>query len=147
MSIMKIKMEDLPVLMDKHLHELTEDELHGLAFIGSIEIEKYFSNVNHVNLKIKNGLSVAFVECSRGMNILTMGRTNRTRNGMRSLVSFGGMKSFKDMVIIFRNIIRGTYEMSMISPGILEVYSKEEWEPIFSYFFDEAVKGKIYARS
>ena len=133
---MKIEISKLPKLMSKHIFELTEDELNSLAFILDVEVSKFKKTEHVISFCIKNSLSIAYVQCSKNSNI-SMGQSNKVRNGLSGLTSWGGVFSFADMMVTFRIFISRGYEFTMRSPEKLKVYSLEEWEPIAIYAFDE----------
>jgi len=140
-NIMKIDIENLPELMECHIHQLTEEELSALGFIVDLQISKYCRTDHNVQFKIQNNTVVAFIECHKNANI-SMGRSNKVKNGMSGLTSWGGVFSFADMMVVYRTFISRSYELTMRSPAKLEVYSLEEWGALWTYAVDAIFSKK-----
>lgn len=128
---MKLDISTIPDLLTKHIFELTEEELRGLAFILTLDISEYEKSDHLVRFKMMNAGNKGYLECSRNSNI-SMGRSRGVRNGMSGLTSWGGQFSFTDAVFVFKTFIARGFEITMQSPEKLKVYSKDEWQGIFS---------------
>lgn len=132
---MKLDITSIPDLLKKHIYDLTEDELHGLAFIISLEISEYHKNSHQVEFKLANNGNTGFLECGHKSNF-SMGKKRLKKNGESAMWSWGGCFNFIDVVDIFKTFIARGYEITMQSPEKLKVYTKDEWQVAFGLIFN-----------
>lgn len=126
---MKIEKQNITELMSKHIFLLSEKKLKALAFLLDIEISDYSKSDWQVKFKMKHKMTTVFVECSKGSNV-SMGKSNKVKNSLSGLTSWGGVFSFANTVKTFRGFFTGGYELTFQSPEKHEFYTREEWREL-----------------
>ncbi len=123
---MKIEKQNINTLMSKHIHQLSEEELNALAFLLDIKISNYKKNEHGVSFKMQHKESIVFVDCGKNSNA-SIGRSNKVKNGLSQMTSWGGTFSFTQIVKVFRSFFAKGYELTIQSPEKKE-YNPEEWK-------------------
>ena len=126
---MKIEKQNITELMLKHIFLLSEKELKALAFLLDIEISDYTKSDWQVKFKMTHRITTVFVECSDRSNV-SMGKSNKVKNSLSGLTSWGGCFSFAKTVKVFRGFFTKGYELTFQSSEKQKNYTNVEWREL-----------------
>lgn len=112
MKILKLKEEELQLLLLKHIFELSQIQMKALSFLFDIEISRFIKTGYSIHFTMNHAENKVCVNCMNKGNI-SMGRNRRQRNGLSNMKSFGGQFSFADCISTYRAFFSGEWEVTL----------------------------------